>query len=296
MMMGYLLAIVIGVLIGAAGTALLLKARMREVWARKQLAEMTQDMEHQRLAELSQLAGGLAHEIRNPLSTMVLNINLLKEDFDDVSCNNKTDDLVRRSRLRLDTLLRESRRLNDILEDFMRFAANHQLECDLIDVHEVIDDLVDFFRPQADSNAIRLLVSDHNQPLVCNIDRKLFSQALLNLFINAQEAMPDGGEIIVRTSREDDQAVIEVADTGEGIEAERIEKVFQAYFSTKQRGTGLGLPTTKRIITEHGGRIRVHSEPQRGTSFTLHMPLARGSADTSENQAVSRKDTEEKDT
>ncbi|MGI0149217.1 MAG: sensor histidine kinase, partial [Thermoplasmata archaeon] len=110
------------------------------------------------------------------------------------------------------------------------------------------------------------------EPRLCELDEKLFSQALLNLVINAQEAMPDGGTLSLSTARSDDAVTVSVGDTGLGIPPEMQDRVFRPFFSTKATGTGLGLSFVQRIVDEHGGRIHLHSEPGKGTTFTLWLP------------------------
>lgn len=230
--------------------------------------------------KLSQLTGGLAHEIRNPLSTLKVNLQLLEEDIREFS--NQEDDRVRRSVLRIKRMQDEVNRLRDILDDFLQFVAHHQLDFTLFDVNQLIEQLIDFYEPQAAANRIRVLKQYAPQPLPCRIDAGLFKQALLNLFINSQQAMPDGGDMIIRTTRDDGKARIEITDTGIGIVPEHLDKIFNAYFSAKKGGTGLGLAMTKRIISEHLGQITVHSEPGKGTCFTIFLPLGREVLETKE--------------
>jgi signal transduction histidine kinase len=101
----------------------------------------------------------------------------------------------------------------------------------------------------------------------------MIKQVVLNLFINAQQAMPDGGELIIRTDVQDAYAVIEISDTGLGIEAEKLDKIFDAYYTTRSGGSGLGLPTARKIIEAHGGSIDVNSQPGKGTSFKIRLPV-----------------------
>ena len=108
---------------------------------------------------------------------------------------------------------------------------------------------------------------------MCRVDPGMLKQAILNLFINAQQAMNERGEIIAQTSRQNDEAVIQISDTGKGIPPERLPNIFNAYYSSRPNGSGLGLPTTKKIIDAHGGTITVDSEPGKGTSFTIRLPL-----------------------
>jgi signal transduction histidine kinase len=224
------------------------------------------------IEDLSQLTGGLAHEIRNPLSTLKVNLQLLAEDVQEMT--GKEDDCGRRSLLRIQRMQDEVNRLRDILDDFIQFVGHHQLNLRPSDLNHQIDELVDFYEPQASASRVRMLKQYAPASLVCRIDPDLLKQALLNLFINAQQAMPEGGDLMVRTSQDNCKAHIEITDTGTGISPEVRDRIFEAYFSSKKGGTGLGLAMTKRIIEEHKGSIGVHSEPGKGTSFTILLPLA----------------------
>ena len=218
---------------------------------------------------LSQITGGLAHEIRNPLSTLKVNLQLLEEDIKESS--NPEDDRVRRTLLRIKRMQDEVNRLRDILDDFMQFVSHHQLELTPCDINHQIEQLIEFYEPQAAASRIRVLKQYCPSPLVCLIDIGLFKQALLNLLINSQQAMPCGGDLMIRTSPCDNCAKIEITDTGVGIPQEHLDKIFLAYFSAKKGGTGLGLAMTKRIVTELSGEITVHSEQGKGTSFIITL-------------------------
>ena len=246
----------------------------------------------ERLAELGRLTGGLAHEIKNPLSTVGLNVQLLQEDLGDwaqhsASPTTAATDQVRRIQTRFATLASEIRRLRQILEDFLQFAGRVKLHRVDADVNALVGELADFYAPQADSASIHLRLQCSAQPATAPIDTSLLKQALLNLLINATQAMgqarqagePSGGndELIIRTENTrvlgQDEIHIHVTDTGPGIPADVLEKVFQPYYSTKKGGTGLGLPTARRIIEEHGGTLTVHAEPGRGTDFLVTLPV-----------------------
>ena len=226
--------------------------------------------EDSKLVELSRLAGGLAHEIRNPLSTVNLNLQLLEEDLASSHCD---QDAIRRCRRRLDRLRNEVNRLSDVLDDFLRFARMPAPVPEPHDVNDLVSDVISFAQPEARRRDVTILSGLGSLP-PCPVDPDLLKQALLNLLINAQQAMPSGGKIMVRTWADDDGVKISVADTGHGMDAQLIQRIFDPYVSTKPQGTGLGLPTVKRIIKEHAGRIEVHSELNKGTSFTLALPTA----------------------
>jgi two-component system sensor histidine kinase HydH len=219
------------------------------------------------LEELSRLTGGLAHEIKNPLSTIKVNLKLISEDLD------KNDPKLARPLRKIAIVQKETDRLGQILEDFLRYAGRTELQPVTADINELVGEMVDFYMPQAQSHSITIRLGPCKERLMCRVDIGMFKQVLLNLFINAQQAMPMGGELIIRTHKKEKDAIVEIGDTGTGIEPERIEKIFDAYYSSKPSGTGLGLPTAKKIIAQHGGSIAVGSEVGRGTMFTIHLPL-----------------------
>ena len=220
--------------------------------------------------EIAQLAGGLAHEIRNPLSTMRLNLDLLAEDFRDPA-----NDRERRALQKIDRVRKESHRLEGLLEDFLRFIRVGALPEGPADLNAVVEDIRDFCEPQSLAQGIvTRSQADPDLPEVpLHVDA--FKQAVLNLVRNAQHAMTDGGELILRTrfERPEGWAVLEVIDTGPGIAPEALPRVFEPFFSTRARGTGLGLPLTRRIVEAHGGSIDLESERGKGTQFTIRLPI-----------------------
>lgn len=224
----------------------------------------------ERLAELGTLTGGLAHEIKNPLSTVQLNLQLLREDLD------PDDPAFTRLVRRLETVQKETSRLRDILDDFLRYAGKLELNKQPTDVHHLLEELVDFLTPQAQLQRVQLRVrpADGRGPLVVPLDERHIKQTLLNFMLNALQAMPEsGGEIILSARRDDGRAVLEVTDTGRGIEPEAVPQIFDAYYSKKKGGTGLGLAIAKRLAEEHGGRVGVTSELGRGSVFRVELPV-----------------------
>ncbi|MFP4053066.1 MAG: sensor histidine kinase [Phycisphaerae bacterium] len=221
------------------------------------------------LAEIGKLVGGLAHEIKNPLSTINLNLKLLTEDLAD----HEDEDHVRLRR-RLLRVGEEVDRLRSILDDFLRFAGKVELQLHRVDMRDLVSELVDFFSPQADAARVVLRTSFPDEPVPCRVDANLIKQAVLNLLINAVQAMAEGGELMVHIRREGSSGIIEVVDTGPGMPPNVREKVFDIYYSTKKGGSGLGLPTTRRIIHEHNGKLHLETEPRCGTKFTIALPLA----------------------
>jgi two-component system sensor histidine kinase HydH len=219
-------------------------------------------------AEISQLAGGLAHEIRNPLSTLSLNLDLLAEDFQSAETSRDRRALQRVQRLR-----HEVDRLQGIVESFLRFARVQDLKLEPTDLNAIADELRDFYEPQAASHGIVIRTQFAQGLPPVRLDVDLFKQALLNLVLNAQHAMPAGGELILTTRRDGNWVVLDVIDTGLGMTEEVRERIFEAYFSTRPGGSGLGLPTTRKIVEAHGGAILVQSEPGKGSQFSIRLPL-----------------------
>ena len=174
---------------------------------------------------------------------------------------------------RLNTVGREAARLRDILDDFLRYAGHLELRLENVDLNNLLEELADFFAPQAQLNKVQLRVKPHIGPLVVKADPRLIKQAVLNLMLNAQQAMHGGGELILSATAGDKQAVIDVIDTGPGIPADMQEKIFQAYYSTKKGGTGLGLAMARRIVEVHRGEILIRSEVGKGTDFSIRLPV-----------------------
>jgi len=228
----------------------------------------------ERNAEISQLAGGLAHEIRNPLSTLSLNLDLLAEDFEGAETPRDRRVLQRVGRLR-----DEVRRLNDILENFLRFARIQELKLESTDLNVLVDELRDFYEPQASTQGIVVRVFAASDLPTVMLDAPLFKQALLNLIFNAEHAMlPEGGELILSTRLEGKWVILDVTDTGTGMSNEVRSKIFDAFYSTRKAGTGLGLPIARKIIEANGGTISVQSEVGQGSQFTIRFPASPRSA------------------
>ncbi|MBI1852290.1 MAG: two-component sensor histidine kinase [Planctomycetes bacterium] len=226
--------------------------------------------ERSRLEFLGSLAAGLAHEIKNPLSTMTINLQLMKEDWQDSKSPREKKTLAK-----IEVLQREVKRLEEVLNDFLRFARGPKLRLRDVDLNAVIREMIDFIAPEAARRHVRVQCAFDETIGPVRLDRNLVKQALLNVILNAQQAMEEaGGELIVTTRCEGSRARIDVIDTGAGIAPENLPKIFQVYYSTKRTGTGLGLPTARRYVEEHDGAIDVQSEVGRGTQVTITLPRA----------------------
>ena len=219
-------------------------------------------------AEVSQLAGGLAHEIRNPLSTVSLNLDLLAEDFQ--SPETPRD---RRVLQRVERLQHEVHRLRDILESFLRFARVQPLRLESIKLNAIVEELCDFYEPTAATKGV--VIRTYLAPDLPStaIDADLLKQALLNLILNAEHAMPSGGELILKTRSD---AILRRARRdrhGRGYDRGSARADLSTpYFSTRPAGSGLGLPTARKIVESHGGTLTVQSEPGKGSQFTVRLP------------------------
>lgn len=227
--------------------------------------------DHQRLraqyAEIATLAGGLAHEIRNPLSTIGLNLDLLTEELGE--CDSPRD---RRILNKLTMVKRQCQQLNRILDDFLQFARVGTLTLNPADLNQTVLEFIEFYAPLAAEQGID--ISPHlaaNLPPV-NLDVDLWRQVLMNLSRNAQQAMPNGGVLELQTHQRDDLVVLDIIDNGGGMKPETQARMFDAFYSTKRDGSGLGLPTVRKIVEAHGGTISCESEIGRGTRFSIALP------------------------
>ncbi|RMH28871.1 MAG: two-component sensor histidine kinase [Planctomycetota bacterium] len=273
--LGFLAALALG-----APAVVLLTNRLV---ARARRAERRQH-ESERLAQLGAMTGGLAHEIKNPLSTIGLNAQLIREGVAELDA-----DQAERARLvkRADTLSREADRLRAVLEDFLEFAGALHVEPTPTDLNAIAEELGDFFAPQAADAGAHLRIEAAPAPALALADPRRAKQAALNLMLNAVQVMrehdpPDGRrkELILRVERRveagEPVVVLHVIDTGPGVREDRLREIFKPYVSMRAGGAGLGLAITARIMAEHRGRIGVHSAPGRGSDFSLVFPAAVG--------------------
>lgn len=227
---------------------------------------------------LARVAGGLAHEIKNPLSTMAINLALLEEEFVRSAKARDPDHAQPNAReqrymKRVGVLQREVRRLENIVEDFLRYARGGVVNRRPDDFIALIREVLEFVEPEDQSQGIRHHVELPSALPLVRLDAGAMRQVILNLLVNARQAMTGGGELIVRLQREKNFALLTITDTGVGMNEHEVEHCFDTYWSTKREGSGLGLATARRIVEEHDGKISVFSEPGRGTSFSIVLPL-----------------------
>lgn len=217
--------------------------------------------------ELAALAGSLAHEIKNPLSVIRMNMDLLAEDFAAPETQRE-----RRAVSKIDLVQKQCIRLENLLNDFLKFARLRDLDLHAGGLNEQVERVLDLFEPQANESGVEVIrLLDPDTPSIL-LEPQTLQAALVNLVKNSLEAMPDGGVLTVRSRLTRFGVALDLIDTGCGMNQKTALNMFEAFYSTKNGGSGLGLPTAKKIIEAHGGVINVQSAEGRGTQFTIEFP------------------------
>jgi len=220
------------------------------------------------LASLTTLAAGVAHEIKNPLGSISIHLQLLQKTL--AKKNKSSDKTIDKY---FSILKEEINRLNRIVVDFLFAVRPMTLELREGNINKLISQLAEFVRYEMEQSNINCrLELDENLPEIL-MDERYMKQALLNLITNAKAAMPEGGRLTITTNHVDNEIKILVSDTGMGISEENIAKIFEPYFTTKETGTGLGLTQVFKIIREHQGEITVDSAPGEGANFEIILPV-----------------------
>lgn len=218
---------------------------------------------NRRLTAMGELVTKIAHEIRNPLGSIELFASLLVKDLEGTPSASYAGRISNSVRYLVNTL-----------DNMLRFSGGVRPSFSEVDLREVVNELVEDFRGVFLGSRIELILRA-SEPFFLRADRSLLRQAFINLLLNAFQAMPDGGKIEIGMERVDDDVQVIFSDTGIGMDEETAVRLFEPFFSTKDRGTGLGMSITATIITAHEGRIQVQSEPGSGTVFTIVFPLER---------------------
>ncbi len=232
----------------------------------------------ERLSALGTLAAAMAHEIRNPLEALDLNLALLEQSMAGVNAKTRDDDKTGKY---VKILESEVSRLASIVENFLSFARPSGSTSVEIRLDSILRQIVDLLNNQARSRKVKIELATEGDPVVLGIEDQL-KQALLNLLINSLQAMPGGGSLRITTGISAHHspggtpslAFVRIKDTGVGIPQEQVSRLFDPFFTTRPKGTGLGLTIVHRVIREHKGSIRVASTPGEGTTFTVELPLA----------------------
>lgn len=217
-----------------------------------------------KLAAIGELAANVAHEINNPLTTILGYAELLKEEED-------TEGIKRD----LEIIEGESLRAREIVQQLLEFSRKRKLEITEADLKKIIKEVLMLVSPSIKASKIRVDKELNEIPSVL-VDKNQIKQVLLNLINNAIQAMPDGGRLGIKTEVVGDEIMVSVSDTGMGIPTDVLQRIFEPFFTTKKdKGTGLGLPISYRIVQEHGGRLEVKSTPGQGSIFRVVLPLSR---------------------
>ena len=225
------------------------------------------------LASLTNLAASVAHEIKNPLGSISIHIQLIQKALEKAR---KTDGMLPDAGFtdkHLAVVNEEIERLNQIIVDFLFAVRPVSATMELVDVNEELRSFTSFVQPELERKNISLEVHLAEKPPRILLDTKLFKQVLINLAQNAIAAMEDGGKLLVTSKVSGDRFLVAVADTGCGMDADTVARVFEPYFTTKVKGTGLGLTMVYKIIKEFSGDIDVKSFPGEGTIFTISLPI-----------------------
>ncbi len=246
---------------------------LRDITERKRLEEAK--LQTERLATIGAMSAKLAHEIRNPLSSIILNIELVHDEIDTLA--KAAPEGANEARTLLRALESEVRRVQRVTEDYLAFARLPRLEREWVALNDVLQPGLAFMQSLFDASKVRLECDFATDLPPLLVDEAQLWQAILNIIRNALEAMPKGGTLYIRTARAGADVLLTIRDTGRGMTELARQELFKPFFSTKSGGTGLGLPLTQQIITEHGGRIECQSVEGQGTTFLIYLPCPAGS-------------------
>ena len=242
-------------------------------------AQLGQELEvSRRLAAIGRLTAGVGHEVKNPINAMVVHLELLRGKL-----TAGGSEAFGGAQRHVDILAGEMQRLDRVVQTLADFSRPMELHLREHDLRHVVGVVTELTAAEMEENGVRVMVEAPAEPMMVRMDAEQMQQALLNLLLNGMQAMSStgGGSLWVRLRREHQFAVVEVIDEGEGIPAELLPRIFELYFTTKPKGSGIGLATTYRILQLHGGAMEVVSiadaaSPERGTTFTLRLPIAAG--------------------
>lgn len=242
--------------------------QLRESRSEIQRLHQSQMSRAEHLATLGELAAGLAHEIRNPLAGIAGVVEIIGRDLPEGSPGREVWEEARG----------EIQRIQRTLNDLLNYSRPRPPEFTSAQLHVAAERAIRLARQQAASRPIEIQLHQDGQLPPCEHDPAQIEQMLLNLLLNAIQAIDGAGRVDVRIESRDGKAILTVADTGRGIAPGQLDKIFRPFFTTKGHGTGLGLSLARRIVETHGGQIAVHSTPQKGTTFTVTLPLQRPAA------------------
>lgn len=241
------------------------------------MLQLGQELEiSRRLAAIGRLTAGVGHEVKNPINAMVVHLELLRSKLTGAG-----PEAFGGAQRHVDILAGEMQRLDRVVQTLADFSRPMDLKLREHDLRSVVGAVVELTAAEMHENKVKVVVDAPAEPLLVRVDAELIRQALLNLFLNGMQAMPAGGTLRANIHRDHQFAVVEVSDEGEGIAPEVLPRIFELYFTTKPKGSGIGLAMTYRILQLHGGALDVRSNANplavdRGTTFTLRLPVAAG--------------------
>ncbi|MGH9398633.1 MAG: two-component system sensor histidine kinase NtrB [Terriglobia bacterium] len=235
--------------------------------AHQELQENFESMKRaERLYALGQLSAGLAHEIRNPLASIEGAVTILQRESPS----------EQRRREFLDIIQKESRRLNRLLARFLNFAKPAEPDLEVIEIDDLLDSVISLARHADDTGRFELRKDIQPGVSTVKCDPEQMKQVLLNLIMNAVQAMPHGGTVALAARQDETKFTIDVQDQGTGISEENIERVFDPFFTTKETGNGLGLSVAHQIVSQHGGRLTILRNSPEGVTVRISFPLRPG--------------------
>jgi signal transduction histidine kinase len=234
--------------------------KMKDMEDRIQLAE--------RLSSLGHLAAGVAHEIRNPLNAIGMGLQRLKREFLPQNEPKKEEYISF-----MELILKEIRSVNEIIEQFLTLSRPFQLNLTKSPLQDLLKNLITLFQEEASTLGITLRTEISAELPVIKMDPERLTQALINIMKNGMQAMRPGGTLRIETKLLKDAVEVMISDSGSGIPADQMEKIFNYYYTTKEKGVGLGLPIAHRIIEAHGGRLKIESRVDSGTKVTVTLPV-----------------------
>lgn len=242
--------------------------------AQRQRAEAAK-LQAERLATAGTMAAEVAHEVRNPLGSITLNLDLIRKEIDRLA--ESASHSPEEGRVLVDEMREEVHRIQHVIEEYLRFARLPKAQRKPLALNEFLDQKIAFMQAAFDEAKVKVRMNFDASLGAVNVDADQLWQAVLNLIRNGLEAMPSGGVMTISTQRDDDQVLLRVADTGTGMTEKQVGHVFKPFLSTKAKGTGLGLTLVQQIVTEHGGHIECSSAVGKGSAFTIYLPLEEGS-------------------
>lgn len=251
------------------------------------MMQLGQELEiSRRLAAIGRLTAGVGHEVKNPINAMVVHLELLRSKLANASAAGFGD-----AQRHVEILANEMQRLDRVVQTLADFSRPMELKLREHDLRQVVNAVVELTAAEMHENGVQVTVNAPGEPIPVRVDAELVRQALLNLMLNGMQAMPQGGRLAITLRRDHQFAIVEVSDEGEGIAPDVLPRIFELYFTTKPKGSGIGLAMTYRILQMHGGALDVRSDanplgPDRGTTFTLRLPVA-SSGETRKGLAAS---------